>query len=124
MEILPSNDENYRPTGKDENRLEHGDLLTNLLDKETGRLHTSRESLVDNQSAPKPTLEQQISRSELKEIMESTMTHLVDKLNTRIVQKTEKLLITTIESFEEDHIVTFARSAKKSYLKDTDVRDE
>lgn len=63
--IPPSNNENYRPTDRDENTLEQDDLLAKLLDRESDKIDTSRGSLADDHVAPKLLLEGPIARSEV-----------------------------------------------------------
>lgn len=84
------NDEEYRPMGRDENTLKQNDLLTDKLGQESGRMDTSRGSVIDDHVALAPTLEGPIYRSKFNAAMESTITQLVYKLNTPVAQKTEK----------------------------------
>lgn len=66
--LLASNDEEYRRTGQDENKLEQGNQLTNQLSRETVKVDTCRRALFDVRVAPEPTVEGPITLSEDKEI--------------------------------------------------------
>lgn len=76
-------------------------------------METSRGSAIDDRVAPEFTLEWPIIRPEVKIMIESTMTQLVDKLGTQIAQKTKKSLITIIENLKDNHNSAFVRGALK-----------
>lgn len=65
---------------------------------------------VDDRVAPEPMLEGPITRTEVKEIIEIIMTQLVDKILTRIVQKTEEPLIAIEENPADDHNLVFVQA--------------
>lgn len=54
-EVFPFDDKEHRRTGRDENTLRQKDLLPNLLDRESGKMDTSRGSLVENRLGQEPT---------------------------------------------------------------------
>lgn len=83
----PSNDDKCRLTKRDENMLEQGNPLTDLLDQESHRMDSSRGSLIENQVAPDSALEGPITRSEVKRVTQSTMMQLVNKSDAPIVQR-------------------------------------
>lgn len=96
--VLVPNNEQYRPARRNENTLEQGHLLTNLLDRDLEWMDTTPSSLIDDRVALEVRLVELITRSEDKRMMEFMMAKLVDKLETRIAQNSEESLIATVES--------------------------
>lgn len=77
-EMPASNDKEYRPPGRHKIPLGKDNPLTNLLGRQSSRMETSQSSLNDNRVAPEAPLERSTARSEVKKMMEFTMTQLVD----------------------------------------------
>lgn len=86
--IPRSIDEKYRQTKRDENKLRQGSLPEIPVVRETVRHNTSRGSLIHGRVALKFALEITVNQSDFKKMMEVTKTHLVDKLDTWVAQKT------------------------------------
>lgn len=91
--------------------LKQGDLLTNLLNWESYRMNTSRGSLTDERVAPESTLKRPITQYEVKGMRAFTTMQLADKLDTRIAQKSEKSLVSTMGIVYDDHGLTFVWGA-------------
>lgn len=76
-------------------------------------MNISPGSLIDVQVAPEPALGGLVTPSKVIRMRKFTMKELVDKLDTRIAQKTDESLITTTGDLEDGHNLTFARGALK-----------
>lgn len=72
-------------------------------------MDSSRGSLIDNRAALEPAIERPITRSEVKEIMESTMRQLINELDIRIAQKTKTSLVATTGNVEDDRNLASVR---------------
>lgn len=113
MGALPSSEKENRTTEREQKKLDRRILMARLLVEASGCLETDHESLIEECVAPEPTVEDPVTRSEVREMMGSTLTQAVNKLYARITQVTKYSMVGIKESLENDHNLTFIRGALK-----------
>lgn len=100
-----------RPKGWDENTLEQGEWLTDLLDRESDSIYKSEGGLIGDRVAPELTFEKVTTPFECERMVKSKITQLVNELDTRTARKTEESLLATMKNLKDDQTLAFVRRA-------------